>query len=74
MTDRFHSLAVVLDHDIRDDDCEMLINAIRMIRGVQSVTGCLADSMTYMAEQRAINGLGQKIIDLIHDEFSDDGH
>jgi len=37
MTDRVRSLTVVLDDDYRTDDCEIIIAAIGMIRGVQSV-------------------------------------
>jgi hypothetical protein len=34
MTDRYNSLTVVLDRDIREDDAEHILNAIRMIKGV----------------------------------------
>lgn len=67
MTDRFHSLQVVLEQNIRDDDCERLIDAIKMVRGVLSVKGDIATPDTYMAEQRAIDGLGQSIVDLIYE-------
>jgi len=39
MTDRYNALVVVLDRDIREDDAEHLINAIKMIKGVVDVTG-----------------------------------
>lgn len=67
MTDRFHSLQVVLEQNIRDDDCERLIDAIKMVRGVLSVKGDIATPDTYMAEQRVIDGLGQSIVDLIYE-------
>lgn len=53
MTDRFHSLTVVLEHDIRDDDAEHIINAIKMLRGVLSVSGNVSDIDSHMAEERA---------------------
>lgn len=34
MTDRVKGLTVIFEQDIRDDDCEYITNAIRMIRGV----------------------------------------
>ncbi len=37
MTDRFNSVTVVFDHDIREDDLENWINAIRMMRNVIEV-------------------------------------
>lgn len=52
MTDRYHSLTVVLDSNIRSDDAEPLINAIRMLVGVQSVEGNVAEPMYYVAETR----------------------
>ena len=39
MTDRLNALTVSLDRDIRDDDAEVIINAIKAIRGVNGVTG-----------------------------------
>ena len=53
MTDRLHSLTVVLDHNCRDDDAESLILAIMQFRGVCGVKGNVADSESYMAETRA---------------------
>ena len=53
MTDRIHSLTVVLEHNIRDDDIEPLIKAIKMIRWVNEVVPIVADGAAYMAESRA---------------------
>lgn len=53
MTTRFHSLQVVLDQDVREDDAEVLMNAIRMFRHVADVTGIPANCDTFMAETRA---------------------
>lgn len=65
MTDRFHSLTVVLDHDIRDDDAEPILNSIRMVRGVLSVKGHVADLTSNMAENRAKDDLRQKFWDIV---------
>lgn len=61
MTDRIHSITVVLDHDMREDDVQNVIAAIGMIRGVLSVTPHVSDLTSHMAEQRARAELGEKI-------------
>ena len=52
MTDRYSSLTVVLERDIRDDDAEPLIAAIRQLRGVLRVVPKVADAGE-VARQRA---------------------
>jgi len=66
MTDRYHSLTVVLDRDIRDDDAEPILMAIRMIKGVLSVKPKVADIDSNMAEDRARRNLEQKLFDVIY--------
>ena len=66
MTDRFHSLTVVLAKDIRKDDAEATIQAIKQIRGVLDVTGVVADMTTYMAERRAKDELGEKLFAILY--------
>ena len=61
MTDRYHSLTVVLEKDMRSDDAEGLLAAIQRMRGVLSVTGEVTDVGTWMAEERARQELGTKI-------------
>jgi len=61
MTDRYHTLSVVLEHDIREDDAEPLIAAIRQMRGVLSVTGVVANAESHMAHERARHELGSKL-------------
>ena len=69
MTDRFHSLTVFLDKDIREDDAEPLLAAIRMIRGVRMVVGEVADPASAMAEFRARQEARAAIIKLLDTEF-----
>jgi hypothetical protein len=66
MTDRFHSLTIVLEKNIREDDAEGLIQAIRHMRGVLSVTGVVANLDSHMAEDRAKHNLGQQILEIIY--------
>lgn len=71
MTDRIHALTVVLEKDVRDDDCEPLINAIRQMRGVADVTTHVSDPSSYMAEIRAKHELGQKVLAVIYPPTGD---
>ncbi len=65
MTDRLNALTVVLEVDIRDDDAEPLIAAIRMLRGVQSVEPRVADSRDHIAYMRARTDIGGKLFDVL---------
>ena len=65
MTDRIHSLTVVLEKDIREDDCQPLIDAIKQLRGVLTVDKHVANMDTYVAEQRVRLEFGQKLIDMV---------
>lgn len=58
MTDRYHSLTVVLDKDTRDDDAAPLIAAILQLRGVVGVEGNVADPSSYVHQLRAQAQLG----------------
>lgn len=65
MTDRYSTLIVVLESDIRDDDAEGILSAIRLIRGVLTVSGNVADSGAYLAEERAKADLRKTILELL---------
>jgi len=67
MTDRTHSLVVVLEKDIRVDDCEGLMCAIAHMRGVVVVYN-VADAESYVAEQRALAKLREAIHEVLHPE------
>jgi hypothetical protein len=68
MTDRFHSITVVLEKDTRADDAEHLIKAVTQFRGVISASGNVADTNSYVAEQRFRQSLGRQIFDIIYPE------
>jgi hypothetical protein len=53
MTDRIHGLTIVLEHDLREDDVEPLIQAIRQLRGVLCVHAHVADVAAVIAHERA---------------------
>lgn len=65
MTDRYNSLVVALDRDIREDDAEVIISAIKMIKGVADVTGNIVDPDSYVAERRVLNLIQDKLYALI---------
>lgn len=61
MTDRVHSLTVVLDSDIREDDIQRWVEAICLLKHVISVTPRVANLDSHMAEERAKRDLQDKI-------------
>jgi len=52
MTDRYSYLTVAIKKDIREDDAQPLINAIRMMKGVIGVKGHVDDRAVYAAQER----------------------
>ena len=72
MTDRYHSLTVVLEHDIREDDAEAIKNAILLFPGVLSAAGVVTDLTSHMAEERARHDLGQKLLAVIYPKLDRD--
>jgi len=67
MTDRIKGLTVSLTHDIRDDDCESIINAIKMIKGVAAVELHVSNSNDWMARQHVKEEMRDKIFQLYKD-------
>lgn len=70
MTDRHIGYEVILDSDIREDDAEYVINALRMVKGVRSVTPVAATSASAMTERRVRLDLEDRIVRAVRDEFS----
>jgi len=66
MTDRYHTLTVVLERDTRTDDAEALIAAIQQMRGVLKVSGVVSDMESHMAQQRARRELGEKLLAVLY--------
>lgn len=61
MTDHHSGYIVVLGSDLREDDAEYVINAIRMIKGVISVQQIISNPDTHVATERAKYELITKI-------------
>ena len=66
MSESIHSITVVLKEDVGTDDAKRILDALRMVRGVISADGNVADSVTHMAESRARTDLHQKMFDVIY--------
>jgi hypothetical protein len=65
MSDRVHSLTVVLDKNYREEDAARLADAIKCMRGVVAVDRNVADPTSHMAEQRALAQLRQRLYDAL---------
>lgn len=68
MTDRLKGFVVTLDEDIREDDAEDILNAIRMVKHVQSVEPITANFEDRMNRSRVRHHLLDKILDVIREE------
>jgi len=53
MTDRINAYLVVLEHDLRDDDADVVMQAIGIIRGVLEVRPHKADAESVIARAQA---------------------
>jgi hypothetical protein len=67
MSDRYNYLTVVLERDLKDEDAESLIAAIKQLRGVLSVTPNIVDPTALLAEKRAQAELTAKLWRVLHE-------
>jgi inosine-uridine nucleoside N-ribohydrolase len=65
MTDRYSSLTVVLEKDIREDDAKALIAAIQQLRGVLTVEGNVANLSEFVIEQRVRQEFREKLWEVL---------
>lgn len=70
MTDRYFALTVVLKNNLRSDDAQPVIQAIKMIKGVLEVTPHVADLEFYSAVQTASLDLRKKLFEVLHPDLS----
>lgn len=54
MTDRYNAFIVVLERDIREDDADATLTALRRIKGVLSVEPHTLSVEDHIAEQRIL--------------------
>jgi len=69
MTDRLKGVTVLFEKDIREDDAEPIINAIRCIRGVAAVNPTLKTAEDWHMFMRLRGELGHKIISVFYPEM-----
>jgi hypothetical protein len=65
MTDRLKGVWVAFDRDIRTDDAEPLIEAIKQLRGVLSVTANVSDADDWMARERIRQELREQLWEVL---------
>ena len=70
MTDRHAGYIVTLKDNIREDDAEVIVSALSLIKGVISVEPVVADYTTAMGEQRAKYDLTRKILNVLKENGS----
>ena len=66
MTDRHAAYLVTLAKDIREDDAEPTLNALRQIKGVSSVQPVPVDLTLAIATERAASELRGRIIGVLY--------
>lgn len=64
MSDRIKGLVITLDKDYRDDDVQVIVNAIKMIKGVVTVDTSLYDISDSINRNRIKMELEEKIWDI----------
>ncbi|MFA7218937.1 MAG: hypothetical protein WC119_00230 [Synergistaceae bacterium] len=72
MTDRIKGLTVTIEN-MREDDAENIINAVRMIKGVVDVNAHVADMDHYMAVETVRHQMRMQILDIIIRPNDDSG-
>jgi hypothetical protein len=68
MTDRLKGCVVQFSESIREDDAQAVLDAIKMIKGVQSVAASVDSSDDWINRERIRHELGQRILDVIFPE------
>lgn len=66
MSDRIKALTVVLEQDLRQEDAEPLMAAIRQMRHVTEVSAEVADQDLYVATTRVRRELGEKLLKIVY--------
>jgi len=67
VSDRIKGLLVALDKDYRDDDCQEIIDAILMIKGVRNVTTKVVSHDDYLNRTLIKQELRTKLLEILND-------
>ncbi|KPK66760.1 MAG: hypothetical protein AMS21_00990 [Gemmatimonas sp. SG8_38_2] len=65
MTDRYYALTVVLDRDIREDDAQPIVEAIKTIRGVLDVQPHVAEFEIHATRHRLWYEMRKRVLDAL---------
>lgn len=68
MTNRVKGLMISLEEDIREDDVETIVNAIKMIKGVQEVATSVVNHDDWMNRTRIRFELERKLYVALSDK------
>ena len=63
---RHHAYTVVLAKELKDEDSEEVLQAIRMIKGVADVVPHVADHAFYVGREQARMKLQQELWDVLN--------
>ena len=70
MTDRYKGFVVHLDHDIRSDDSEAIITAIKMVKGVAEISPLVSKSEDMIAYMRGRNEILKQLHDFLMELYT----
>lgn len=65
MTDRVKGFTVTLEKEIRTDDFEWILNAVKMIKGVQEVEPVINDGSEYITLMKRDREIREKLYKFI---------
>jgi hypothetical protein len=65
MTDRIRHITITLERDTREDDAEVILGAIKMIRGVAIVTPHLVAGTDNLARLAVGSDIRQKLLEAV---------
>ena len=69
MTDRVKGFTVTLEKDIRIDDVEVIMDAIRMIRGIADVQPSISNHDDLINQMRVKSDLREKFLQFYKDNL-----
>lgn len=70
MTDRLNGVYVTFNREIREDDAQCIIDAIKMIKHVADVKPFVSDMTIDAAKHQVKHELQKKLIDVVVDHFT----
>lgn len=66
MSDRLKGIVVTFKNDIKDEDAEDILTAIRMVKGVLSVKPLITNYEQHIAEERVRHEIHKQLFDIVY--------